>query len=252
MTGPDGENEFEDFLARRSSLHRRLADRDGIEPPPELDRIVLAKAREAIRRPSDLPLYRSPPWAVPVAIAATLVVAFAVVLHMGRAGLNGAPVTATMSASANAQPASAGTVAKAKEIAPAGAPVQSLAKKSAEAAPPSSDVAPEQYTEADRPLLASNGAVATTRERELRRDASTQQQHRTVVDTRAPAAPAPPTAVLADQDKHVDQQAWLREIERLRAEGRISEADRKLAEYRKVFPSSKSAPAAADTRPPTR
>ena len=45
MTGPDGE--FDDFLTRRKPVFRRPED-DPLEPPPELDRIVLRRAREAI------------------------------------------------------------------------------------------------------------------------------------------------------------------------------------------------------------
>jgi hypothetical protein len=81
MSGPDGDNELEAFLARRSLMHRRFAEGDPSEPPAELDRIVLAKAREAIKRSADTPVYRSPQWAMPVGLAASLLLVFAVVLN---------------------------------------------------------------------------------------------------------------------------------------------------------------------------
>lgn len=82
MTGLDDDRELDDFLARRSMLHRRLADRDRTDPPPDLDRLVLDKAREAIQTPSNLPVHRAPRWAVPVGLAATVVIAFTVVMSM--------------------------------------------------------------------------------------------------------------------------------------------------------------------------
>jgi hypothetical protein len=79
MSEPDPE--FEDFLKRRRPLFRRDVD-DGLEPPPELDRLVLRQAREAIRAEEPLPMYRGPRWAAPVAIAATLVLGLAVVFQV--------------------------------------------------------------------------------------------------------------------------------------------------------------------------
>jgi hypothetical protein len=74
--------EFEEFLKRRRPLFRADED-DGLEPPPELDRIVLRQAREAIRPQRPVPMYRGPRWAAPLAIAATLVLGLAVVFQAG-------------------------------------------------------------------------------------------------------------------------------------------------------------------------
>jgi hypothetical protein len=76
MSGHDPE--FEDFLARRKPLFRGDAD-DGLEPPPELDRIVLRQAREAIQPDKPLRMLGMPRWGAPVAIAATLVLGLSVV-----------------------------------------------------------------------------------------------------------------------------------------------------------------------------
>lgn len=73
--------EFEDFLKRRRPLFGRDVE-DGLEPPPELDRLVLRQAREAIRAEEPLPLYRGPRWAAPLAIAATLMLGLAVVFQV--------------------------------------------------------------------------------------------------------------------------------------------------------------------------
>ena len=78
MSGPD--EEFDDFLSRRKPLFRR-APGDPLEPPEEVDRIVLRQAREAIEIDRPQPAFRGAHWGAPLAIAATLLVAFTVVLH---------------------------------------------------------------------------------------------------------------------------------------------------------------------------
>lgn len=77
-----GDQEFEDFLKRRRPLFRRDVD-DGLEPPAELDRIVLRQARDAIEGERPMRLFGMPRWAAPVAIAATLVLGLSVVLKTG-------------------------------------------------------------------------------------------------------------------------------------------------------------------------
>jgi hypothetical protein len=80
MSEPD--REFEEFLKSRRPLFHREVD-DGLEPPPEVDRLVLDRARDAIRAPEPLRLYRGPRWAAPTAIAATLVLGLVFVFHAG-------------------------------------------------------------------------------------------------------------------------------------------------------------------------
>jgi hypothetical protein len=82
MTGLDNDRELEDFLARRSPFHRRLADRDLHEPTEQLDRVVLSRAREAIEAPRNLPIYRSSRAALPLALAATVVLAISVTMSV--------------------------------------------------------------------------------------------------------------------------------------------------------------------------
>ncbi|MEP7247598.1 MAG: hypothetical protein ABI885_28480 [Gammaproteobacteria bacterium] len=207
MSPTEPDNEFEDFLARRSALLQRMADRDGPEPPPELDRIVLARAREAIEAPAHQPMYRAPRWALPVALAATLVLSIAVTFDLYRSGQKSSSTQLTAA------------------VAPAPAPLPPAAMKSEQAS-----------SQAFEPALA--------RARE-----------------RAPAEPAiamaktaesvTPPAELAVRAKRVDAQAWLAQIERLRADGKVTEADEQLAEYRKAFP-RRAAPSAAAPVPPSR
>ena len=83
MSDPEHEKAFEDYLSRRAGISPRITDPEGLEPPAELDRIVLANAREAIRIRNAPAPFRFARWAVPFAAVATLVLSFAVLLHLG-------------------------------------------------------------------------------------------------------------------------------------------------------------------------
>ena len=80
MSGHD--EEFEAFLKRRRPLFRREVD-DGLEPPAELDRIVLRQARQAIEDERPVRMFGMPRWAAPTAIAATLVLGVSIVFKAG-------------------------------------------------------------------------------------------------------------------------------------------------------------------------
>jgi hypothetical protein len=77
MSGPD--EDFDEFLSRRQPLFRRPVD--DLEPPEEVDRVVLRRAREAIEIDRPQRAFRGANWGAPLAIAATLLVVFTVVLH---------------------------------------------------------------------------------------------------------------------------------------------------------------------------
>jgi hypothetical protein len=87
MTDPEQDEAFETYLKRRSVLPGGLSSDDRLEPPAALDAIVLKKAREAVKA-SAAPdqgrqqMYRAPRWAVPVALAATIMLCLSVVLNI--------------------------------------------------------------------------------------------------------------------------------------------------------------------------
>jgi len=84
MTGPEYDAEFEAYLHGRVRLERRLPRSfTRLEPPAELDRIVIGMARQAIQPLPDAPLFRAPKWAVPLTMAASLLVSFALMLDVG-------------------------------------------------------------------------------------------------------------------------------------------------------------------------
>jgi hypothetical protein len=77
----DVDDDFTDFLKRRKPVFR--SPDDLFEPPAELDRVVLRQAREAIESERTLRVFRSPRWATPVAVAATVLLTFTVLFHAG-------------------------------------------------------------------------------------------------------------------------------------------------------------------------
>ena len=79
MNRPD--DDFDDFLKRRKHVFRGIED--PLEPPDELDRLVLHQAREAVEGDRPQRMYKGPRFVAPIAIAATLVLAVTVILNVG-------------------------------------------------------------------------------------------------------------------------------------------------------------------------
>lgn len=86
MTDPEQDEAFESYLKRRSVLPDAPPD-DRLEPPAALDAFVLTKAREAIKAQAapdtgKQQMQRAPRWAVPVALAATIMLCLSVVINI--------------------------------------------------------------------------------------------------------------------------------------------------------------------------
>lgn len=95
MTGPEREEELEHFLKQRTILPHRLAESERFEPPLDIDRVILARAKQAIHTSEPTPVYKPTRWALPFGLAATVIIAFAVILHLRQA----APPTAALTPS---------------------------------------------------------------------------------------------------------------------------------------------------------
>ena len=83
ITDSEYHDDFEAYLKRRVSIDRRLALIDRLEPPPELDRIIIRKARAAIQSPAPVAVFKAPRWAVPMGLAATILVSLSMLLDLG-------------------------------------------------------------------------------------------------------------------------------------------------------------------------
>ena len=80
MTDPEQDEVFEAYLKRRPVLP--TLD-DPLEPPAALDYRVLNQAREAIQPGAKKSTLQRPPrWAVPVALAATLLLCLSIVMNI--------------------------------------------------------------------------------------------------------------------------------------------------------------------------
>ena len=197
MTASD--DEFEDFLKRRSPRFR--APDDMVEPPSELDRVVLRQAREAIETPRPLRVFRGPRWAAPVALAATLVLAVGVVFYGGLPQERGPvpEVTVQNVAERVDYPPAAAANYEAREEADSSGPVV------VDLAAPPPAAAPVLARSAEASARAS-GMAGTT------------------MDSAAKATEIPSW-------RH-DAKTWLAEIERLRNAGDSAAAEAELAEYK--------------------
>jgi len=241
MTGPD--DEFDDFLTRRKPIFRRSME-DPFEPPEELDRIVLRQAREAIEPERPEQVYHGPRWGMPVALAATLLLVFTVVLHVGVP--NNAPVPEVTVQNINQQiehpvaasrPMSEAPAQGVDESAAAGdvdTPMADLRAPTARTRdglgiPPGSFASEEEGTRY-APAPPPAPPVASTASRT---DPSTPPG--TVVMSAPPPSEAERAVARASSSPawRRDATTWLAEIERLRAAGKVAEADAEQAEFKR-------------------
>ena len=105
MTDPEHDEAFETYLKRRSVFPEALDE--GPEPPAALDQRVLDKARQAIRAQAapdhgKQQMARAPRWAMPVALAATILLCLSVVLNISLNTNRSAPNPQRMSAARGA------------------------------------------------------------------------------------------------------------------------------------------------------
>jgi hypothetical protein len=236
MTGPEYDAELEAFLKRRSMMHRRLSDIDHAEPSVELDRLVLNRAREAIETPAQ-PLYRTSRWALPIGLAAAILIAFTVVLNLDHHGAksNSSPAAAAAAPQAPAPAVARAASAREQERIEQQRVVSdsiAIARRAAQTEK-SNALAAESAAKGSTPLVASTGAAVSPG----------------VLAAPTPPAAAPPPAAASVTPPHSSPDAWLREINRLRAAGETAEADRELTAFREAYPRH---PAYSVAKPPTR
>jgi hypothetical protein len=220
MTGPEREEEFEQFLQQRTILPHRLAETERFEPPAEVDRVVLARAKAAIHTPEPAPVFRPARWALPFGLAATLVIAFAVNLHLRN------PVQQDLAAPGSAPPVVKRVALSAEDNAAAPAYARAKAER-------------RVLTEASRTLelKSAREAVADSAspmapqmaraEPESAASYSSDRQRLMKGNTRVFSLAA---------DKRLSPEQWLAKIQQLRHEGKDLEAEREQAAFQKAYP----------------
>jgi hypothetical protein len=264
----DPRDAFDARLQARERLVPPFEDDAGLEPPAELDQIVVARARRALRddRAAEGSPSRPwlPSWGVPVAIAATLVLSFALVLQMsGVEDVRREVAVLQPPAAAPARPAAAPP-----DAVPSPAPPQPQPELARSAAPRSRSLAAGTPTRAEAAAAAPE--PATLEERAARPAAMPQAAAKsraganaadaavavgaagaaenvaaaTGLAAAAPAAPPPPPPDIRD-----DPDRWLRQIAELRADGQLQAARRELAAFAARHPSHAIPPDLVDLLP---
>jgi hypothetical protein len=236
MNRPD--DELDDFLARRRPLFGRPTE--PLEPPDEVDRLVLRQAREAIQGDRPQRVFKGPRWGAPLAVAATLVLALTAILHVGMP-VKKAPVpevtVQTVSQRIDTAPVPAARARMPNNPAGDAAAAAAPAAVSAPASP-GGFVSEE---EANRYAAAPASAPPP---RVIVEDTASGSQE-VVTDLSVPpteAQRAVAGAAGAAPAFRRDSKRWLAEIERLRADGKAAQADAEFAEYKRQHRAYATAP----------
>jgi hypothetical protein len=208
---------------------RHLSQLDGGEPPAELDRLVIGRARQAIERSRHRWSPRGWRWAMPAGLAATAVIATLLAVFAGlpkSARIQPMNDTLPVPPQAGPQeitaapPGTATTLETRASGPPPATPAAASAPRrersapasgSVAAAPPASESLPQATAKSMPAAVQARRAMEVVTPRDVRSDAA---------DKLAPRDPA----------------KWLEEIRRLRAAGRNAEADREWAAFRKAWP----------------
>jgi hypothetical protein len=259
----DPRDAFDARLQARERLVPPFEDDAGLEPPAELDQIVVARARRALRddRAAEGSPSRPwlPSWGVPVAIAATLVLSFALVLQMS--GVEDVRREVAVLQPPSAAPAR--PPAEPPDVAPSPAPPQPQPQMARSAAPPSRSLAagaprsaevaaPEPAALQERAArpAALPQAAAKSRAGDGAADAASAAgaaetvAAATGLAAAVPAAPPPPPPDVRD-----DPDRWLRQIAELRADGQLEAARRELAAFAARHPTHAIPPDLAELLP---
>lgn len=236
MNSPD--DQFDDFLRRRRPMFGRDED---LEPPLELDRVVLRQAREAIESERPHRVFRAPSWGMPVALAATLLLAFTIILRVGAPEAMKKPEVTVQNISRQIEiPAAAPAPAPMPEAVRAAPPIETSSAGSREDAPVIVDLGASASE-------AETAAPAGSRARRLDKVADAAGAGRGFASGTAaarsvqPSAGATPGAAPKPAYRR-DSGTWLAEIDRLRAAGETARADAELAEYKREHRAYAGAP----------
>lgn len=256
MTPTGHDDEFELRLRRRERFVPQFdADLDG--PDEAVDRAVLARARSTLLQPpvAEPRYHRTPRWTLPIALAATVLLSFTLVMQMDsrdvvaqRTAERASDATRAADADIPAGAAEAALQPEAEvradatmdsatlQTAPAPATVAPRAVAPTAVAAPT--VVPEPVAASPAPPPPPAAAPAAQRVTAAASGASSESMaagalRREPMDARA-ASPA---------DGAEPPEAWLARIETLRAAGDLAAARRELAAFRRQHPDAELPPA---------
>jgi hypothetical protein len=256
VSDSEHDDDFEAYLKRRVPIHKGGTPPDHLEPPPELDRIIIGNARRAIQGASPVRLYQAPKWALPAGLAATIVISSVVVLELGLRAKQPAPEQEPVETELVAEAPVLDATPPARAIAAPDAAVPETSTSGHEQAAKSRGHRggakaakrirlpaiptipwPPVVTPNTAPSMAADAAGQADDEKARTRLARIEVAAARLRDDEAPtarssgpapASPAPPA--------RLDAATWLRQIEKLRSEGQTAEAERQLKLFRAVYP----------------
>ena len=272
MTDPEHDDVFEAYLKRRPVLP---ALDDDVEPPAALDQMVSAKAREAIgprrvARVASAPaaaigartggggtdsapadgakptMNRAPRWAVPIALAATVLLCLSVVMNISLNTNRPSPNLERMAAARADLKASA----KANAIAESDAAAGAGARGNAQAANDGLTAGDDERRESLPGGVPSNevilpgakvAGVAGPRAPVVAESAAAPES--AAPPGRAPAAPAAPA-------HPTNPKVWLQQIDALRSAGKAEQAEAEMRRFQAAFPGYAVTPASGPTVAP--
>jgi hypothetical protein len=252
---------------RDAQLSERYRELESDAIPPALDAAVLALAQEEIDNTNRSRRWRK--WAPPFALAASAILAVSILFYSGgeRATLNTPPVAshegvASMADKRAEDQVSATNTAKSTQLelqpmmAPRAVgpraenePVVPLERSAATSPLPTESMsAPAQPNRDQKVLQASQAApvakLKSEAEERTRIARPAQFANANTAAAAAPPAAAPSAPAVAGELKKTAgeldaagaAQQWLQDIRKLRADGKIEEANRQWQEFRKAFP----------------
>jgi hypothetical protein len=232
VSGTD--DEFEDFLRRRKPVFR--APDDLFEPPAEIDRIVLRKAREAIEVAPPMRMFQGSRWAAPLALAATLVLALTVMFQVSEPQKRERVAEVTVQNTAQRvdypvapiAPTAIAPMADVDDRAGAASESSEAVVQLSKSTSARGEVAPTLPAEADRYSAPPPAALARSAGDSMSRESRMDVGGAASPTSSVPAAPA---AIVPDWRRN--SQTWLAEIDRLRNAGDTAQANAELEEYKR-------------------
>ena len=243
MTDPGKDEELEAFLRKRTVLPDGVSVDDELQPPGALDELVLKRARDALRAQPAIHTQprspKSPRWAVPVALAATLLLCLSIAMNVS---LNTRRPSQSLQLRTAPTANNANTTLSAAHSREAAVPEAKVAGSSAPPAPAADAGLPPPVSAAS----AARAANATPMPRIA--NAAPSVSAADAAPTSARSAPQSPAAQsLAESAERKaetapaaahprDPKLWLQQIDTLRAEGKTAEADAEMRLFREAFP----------------
>jgi hypothetical protein len=265
------DRDLERYLRRDDALSRAYAELKSQRPSPALDQAVLARARDALKEPPRASL-RQRNWTAITAIAATVLLSFGLVMRValepeaqlpatpaqapaqpspaaaaqdgalekkGSTSLTSPPNAEPPSSIESQRPAIEEEIRAASEEAPeTSQPTPAAAALERQAAPPAPAAAPalnegrREIAPAVQPMRQDREAVTRERASGLMKQSEPPRE----LDSTAVAGTAATADQAAKAEIALTPEAWLAEIERLRAAGEFEAAERELASFRKAYP----------------